>query len=97
MVGAARAFYGVLAGAFVVGVLLDFNDTDQMRELFWAAILNGIISAPIMVALMLIGQSKSIMGDHVISPAVRVGGWLAVALMTAVTFVLLGTAITDRP
>jgi NRAMP (natural resistance-associated macrophage protein)-like metal ion transporter len=93
---AARAFYGVLAGAFVVGVLLDFNDTDPVRELFWAAILNGVISAPIMAALMLIAQRKSIMGEHVITPSVRVGGWLAVALMTAVTFVLLGTAITDR-
>jgi Mn2+/Fe2+ NRAMP family transporter len=87
----------VLAGAFVVGVLLDFNDTDPVRELFWEAILNGIISAPIMVALMLTAQSKSIMSDHVISPAVRAGGWLAVALMTAATFVPLGTAITERP
>jgi Mn2+/Fe2+ NRAMP family transporter len=50
-----------------------------------------------MAALMLIAQGKSIMGEHVISPVVRVGGWLAVALMTAVTCVLLGTAITDRP
>jgi NRAMP (natural resistance-associated macrophage protein)-like metal ion transporter len=90
---AARAFYGVLTGAFAVGVLLDFNDTDPVRELFWAAILNGIISAPIMAALMLIAQRKSIMGPHVIKPAVRVGGWLAVALMAAVTVVLVGTAI----
>lgn len=54
-----------------------------------------MISAPIMAALMLIPQRKSIMGEHVIRRAVRVGGWLAVAVMTAVTFVLLGTAVTD--
>jgi len=93
---AARAFYGVLAGAFLVGVMLDFNDTDPVRELFWAAILNGIISAPIMAALMLIAQRTSIMGPNVIGTRMRVAGWLAVALMAAVTFVLLGTAITDR-
>ena len=93
---AARAFYGVLAGAFVVGVLLDFNDTDPVRELFWAAILNGIISAPIMAAMMLIAQRTAIMGPNVIGTRMRLGGWLAVALMAAVTFVLLGTAITDR-
>jgi Mn2+/Fe2+ NRAMP family transporter len=94
---AARAFYGVLAGAFVVGVLLDFNDTAPVRELFWAAILNGVISAPIMAALMLIVQRKSIMGPHVIGPWVRVGGWISVLLMVAVTFVLVGTAFTDPP
>lgn len=94
---AARAFYGVLAGAFVVGVLLDFNDTDPVRELFWAAILNGIISAPIMAAMMLIAQRRSIMGPNAIGTRMRVGGWIAVALMTAVMFVLLGSAIAGRP
>ena len=93
----ARAFYGVLVASFVVRVLLDFNDTDPVRELFWAAILNGIISAPIMAALMLIAQRRSIMGTNVIGTRMRVAGWLAVTLMTAATFVLLGTSITDRP
>lgn len=92
---AARAFYGVLAGAFVVGVLLDFNDADPVRELFWAAILNGIISAPIMAAMMLIAQRTAIMGPNAIGTRMRIGGWLAVALMAAVTLVLLGTAITE--
>ena len=91
--GAARGFYAVLAAAFLVGVVLDFNDTDPVRELFWAAVLNGVISSPIMAALMLIAQRKSIMGPHVIGPWVRAGGWLAVALMVAVTVALLGATI----
>jgi Mn2+/Fe2+ NRAMP family transporter len=93
---AARAFYAVLAGAFVVGVVLDFNDTDPVRELFWAAILNGVISAPIMAAMMLIAQRPAIMGSNVIGGAMRAGGWLAVALMASVTFVLLGIAVTSH-
>jgi hypothetical protein len=34
-------------------------------------------------------------GPNVIGTRMRIGGWLAVALMAAVTFVLLGTAITE--
>jgi hypothetical protein len=34
-----------------------------VRELFWAAILNGIISAPIMAAMMLIAQ-RTAHGDR---------------------------------
>jgi Mn2+/Fe2+ NRAMP family transporter len=66
-----------------------------VRELFWAAILNGIISAPILAAMMLIARRPAIMGPNAMGTRMRIGGWLAVALMAAVTFVLLGTAITE--
>jgi Mn2+/Fe2+ NRAMP family transporter len=84
----------VIAGWFIRPAT---RSTCPVRELFWAAILNGIISAPIMAAMVLIVQRETIMGPNVIGPRVRVAGWLAVALMAAVSFVLLGTAITDRP
>ena len=80
----ARGFYAVLAGAVLVGVALSFNDVDPVRELFWAAVLNGIIAVPIMIALMLVIRRADIMGTFVARPRLNALGWLATAAMAAV-------------
>ena len=55
----------------------------------WSAIINGVISVPIMATLMWIGQSQALMGQHTISARHRFFGWAATAVMaTAVVFML---------
>jgi Mn2+/Fe2+ NRAMP family transporter len=49
-----------------------------------------------MAAMLLIAQQVEIMGPNAIGTRMRIGGWFAVALMAAVTFVMLGTAITNQ-
>ena len=62
-------------------------DVDPIEALVWSAIVNGVISVPIMVVLMLIGQSDRLMGRYTISRRHRVFGWMATAVMgVAVTF-----------
>jgi Mn2+/Fe2+ NRAMP family transporter len=78
----ARGFYAVLSAGFILGVLMEFQNLNPVRELFWAAVLNGIISAPIMIALMLLVQRADVMGTFVARRRLRVLGWIAVALMS---------------
>jgi Mn2+/Fe2+ NRAMP family transporter len=55
--------------------------------------VNGVISVPIMVVLMLIGTSKKLMGNHTISARHRWLGWAATAVMAAaVAFMLITRA-----
>jgi Mn2+/Fe2+ NRAMP family transporter len=82
-VGEARGFYAVLAASVLVAIALDFNDVDPVRELFWSAVINGVISVPIMAALMLLAMRSDVMGRWVMTRRHRIGGWSAVALMTA--------------
>src|ERR1700680_2355007 len=42
-------FYGIIAVATMVGVGLGFTRLDPIKALFYAAVINGVISAPIMV------------------------------------------------
>ena len=76
-----RGFYGIIAIATLGGVVLDFTPTDPMKELFWSAVINGVIAVPIMVVMMLLGSQEQIMGQFVIRKRLRRLGWLATAVM----------------
>ncbi len=89
--GEGRAFYGVIAAATVGGVLLCFTPTDPVKELFWSAVINGVIAVPIMVVMMLLASRTATMGAHVIGTRLRWLGWMATAAMTATVGAMLLT------
>ncbi|HEX3430907.1 MAG TPA: divalent metal cation transporter [Rhizomicrobium sp.] len=89
---AARAFYGVIAGATLLGVLIAFSPINPMKALYWSAVINGVLAAPLMVVMMLIASNRKIMGHLAISWRMRVAGWTATAVMTAAAIGMFVTA-----
>jgi len=86
----ARGFYAIIIAATAMGTLGGALEVDPMKALVWSAIVNGVISVPIMVVMMWIGQSATLMGAYTITRRHRVFGWLATAVMAlAVAFMLL--------
>jgi NRAMP (natural resistance-associated macrophage protein)-like metal ion transporter len=85
----ARGFYGIIAAATAVGTLMSVFELDPIRALVWSAIVNGVISVPIMVAMLWIGQSTRLMGRLTITRRHRVLGWAATALMAVAVAVML--------
>ena len=79
--GEGRGFYGIIAAATVGGVILCFMPMDPVKELVWAAVLNGVIAVPIMAVMMLLASRKATMGGHVIGTRLTTLGWFATAAM----------------
>jgi NRAMP (natural resistance-associated macrophage protein)-like metal ion transporter len=79
----ARGFYLILSASTMLGVAIDFSGIDSMRMLLWAAMVNGVISVPIMAVMMLLAVKPAVMGPFVISTRLRALGWLATAVMAA--------------
>jgi NRAMP (natural resistance-associated macrophage protein)-like metal ion transporter len=77
----ARGFYGVIAIATLIGVGLCFTPIDPIKALYWSAVINGVISVPIMVVMMLMAARTEVMGQFVISPRLKVLGWICTAVM----------------
>lgn len=77
----ARAFYGVIALAYGLGLLMLFLPVDPIRALFWSAVLNGVIAVPLMAATMIVVSSRRRMGPFVAPTGLRVMGWTATAVM----------------
>jgi len=89
--GEGRGFYALITTGTVGGVVLCFTSMDPVRELFWSAVLNGVIAVPIMVVMMLLASSPETMGEHVIKPRLRWLGWIATAAMAVTVVAMLGT------
>ena len=77
----ARGFYMIVAVATLLGVGLNFTPIDPVKALYWSAVLNGIISTPIMAVIMLMAVRADVMGKFVIGRRLKVLGWLATSVM----------------
>jgi NRAMP (natural resistance-associated macrophage protein)-like metal ion transporter len=88
----ARGFYLIIAAATGIGTLMGGLEVDPINALVWSAIVNGVISVPIMAALMWIGQSRRLMGMYTITRRHRYFGWAATAVMAVAVLVMLATS-----
>ena len=77
----ARAFYGVIAAAILMGLGVVFLPLDPIKALIWSAVLNGVIVVPIIAAMMIVASRRDVMGAFTASTWQRVLGWLTLALM----------------
>jgi NRAMP (natural resistance-associated macrophage protein)-like metal ion transporter len=89
----AKPFYGILAAAMAVGVAISLSGLNPIRALYWAAVINAVISVPIMVAVMLAASRRRIMGDLVLPGRWQILGWLATAAMALATIAMFVTMI----
>jgi Mn2+/Fe2+ NRAMP family transporter len=81
----AQRFYLTIAIGTLGGILLNFTALDPIKALYWAAVVNGVLAAPLMAVMMVIATNSRIMGTLAIPRAMLVGGWLATLLMALVT------------
>jgi NRAMP (natural resistance-associated macrophage protein)-like metal ion transporter len=77
----AKRFYGIIVVSTIVGVAIGFTPVDPIKALYWSAVINGVVSVPIMALIMYMAVNPKIMGKFVISPRLRVVGWIATAAM----------------
>ncbi len=87
----AKAFYATIAGATVIGGLLNFTPLDPIKALFWSAVINGVVAVPVMIAIMLIASKPAVMGQFVISNRLKLMGWLATIVMAAAAVGMFAT------
>jgi Mn2+/Fe2+ NRAMP family transporter len=62
-----------------------------VKMLFWSAVLNGVLAAPLIVIVVLLTSSKKIMGTRVNSPMLRILGWATAAIMAAAAIAMFIT------
>ena len=79
---AAKRFYGIIAVSTLMGLVLCFTPIDPIKALYWSAVINGVISVPIMAVIMLLASRREVMGPFVISMKLRVLGWTGTGVMT---------------
>lgn len=80
----AKGFYGILAGATLLGVALNFIAINPIKALFWSAVINGVAAVPIMIVMMLMTTNVKVTGSIRLPLRQKILGWTATAVMFAV-------------
>ena len=78
---AAKQFYSIIAISTLVGVALCFTPIDPIKALYWSAVINGVISVPIMALMMLMAVRPEIMGKFIITFNLKLLGWICTGVM----------------
>lgn len=84
----APRFFGVLATALVAGVAIDLAGVNAVRMLFIAAVVNGVIAAPLIVIVLRVTNDARIMNGQ------RNGKWLNAGVSLAALLMLTGAVVT---
>jgi Mn2+/Fe2+ NRAMP family transporter len=80
----APRFYGAICAATGIGLVMNFLHIDPVKALVWAAVLNGIVAAPLMVVIMLMASSRKVMGKFKVPSYLLWMGWFAAGVMACV-------------
>ncbi len=87
----AKAFYGTLATATLIGIIINFVDIDPIKALFWTAVINGVIAVPLMAVMMIMSENPAVMGPFRLPRSLMLFGWLATAVMAVTVLAMIWT------
>jgi Mn2+/Fe2+ NRAMP family transporter len=56
---------------------------NPIKALLWTAVINGLLSPPLLLIIMLVSSNRKIMGDKGNGLGANIVGWTATAVMFA--------------
>ncbi len=77
----ARAFYGTIIIAMIVGLLINFIGLNPFKALIYSAVINGLIAPFVLYSIVRISSNKKVMGEWVNKKSVTIAGWLVIVVM----------------
>ena len=87
----AWGFYFCILAGTTAGAVMTLLGIDPMRALIWSAAINGLMSVPVLIAMMLLAGKRELMGELALSRPVAALGWLTVTVMGLAALGLLAT------
>src|SRR5215212_303336 len=77
----ARAFYLVIAVSVLTGLFINFIGIDPVQALIYAAVINGVVAVPILIALIKIANDREILHNRTNGKLSNILGLITVLIM----------------
>ena len=87
----ARAFYGTIVIATLIGIAINFVGIDPVKALFWSAVVNGVVAVPLMITIMIMAMAPKVMGSFTLPNPLWALGWLCTLVMTIAVIIMFVT------
>lgn len=84
----AKSFYSVIIASTLIGVWITFSQINPIQALILAAVINAVVTVPILFIVMRLANDKKILEDKVNSRFSNIIGWFTFAIMTASVIVM---------
>ncbi len=78
-----KQFYAVILISTFCGLLINYIGINPMSALFWTAVINGVVSPPLLIIVMLVSNNRSVIGKNTNGVATNILGWATTAFMFA--------------
>lgn len=86
----AKEFYTLYTGILIIAVIIVLIPNAPLIQIsIWTQVLNGILLPVVLVSMILLINSKKIMGTFVNKPLQNIIGWGAVVILTGLSLMLL--------
>jgi len=93
----AKEFYTLYTGILVISALIILIPNAPLIQIsIWSQVLNGILLPVVLVSMILLINSKRIMGTYVNSRTQNIIGWSAVIILTGLSLMLLFMPIIGK-
>jgi len=84
----AKSFYSVIIASTLIGVWITFSHINPIQALILAAVINAVVTVPILFIVMRLANDKKILEDKINSRFSIIIGWLTFAIMTVSVIVM---------
>jgi len=91
----AKAFYLSIAVSTGIGLLINFVQISPITALIYSAVINGIVSVPILFVILKTANNKQILNGRTNGKISNVVGWFTFFLMAASVCVMLVFFVWD--
>ncbi|MFH0969361.1 MAG: divalent metal cation transporter [Patescibacteria group bacterium] len=85
----AKGFYLIITLSILFGLAFNFLNINPIAALYYSAFVNGIIAVPLLVAIMVVGNDKKIMGAETHPFWVKIFGWFGVVAMISAVITMI--------
>ncbi|MGB9167868.1 MAG: hypothetical protein WCB31_02965 [Nitrososphaeraceae archaeon] len=77
----------------IIGLFLNFSGIEPIKALIYAAIINGVISIPILAIIIKISNDKKLLGKNVNGKISNAIGVITIIIMTIPVIFMIFTSI----
>jgi NRAMP (natural resistance-associated macrophage protein)-like metal ion transporter len=84
----AKSFYSVIVASTLIGVWITFSHINPIHALILAAVINAVVTVPILFIVMRLANDKKILEDKINSRFSNIIGWITFAIMTVSVIVM---------
>ena len=84
----AKSFYLIIVASTLIGVCITFSNINAIQALILAAVINAVVTVPILFLVMRIANDKKILKDRINDRYSNIVGWATFAIMTIAVVIM---------